>query len=97
MNNNELYHYGTPGMKWGRRKGTQERNTSSKAKTKSKSNGKVVFTLPARPKLSKGKKIAIGTAAAGVALASIGTMLASKTVRDHRIASIVAKTFRENM
>ena len=93
--NNELYHYGTPGMKWGRRKGTQERNTSSKVKTKS--NGKVVLTLPARPKLSKGKKIAIGTAAAGVALAAIGTMLASKTIRDNRIASIVAKTFRENM
>lgn len=85
---NELYHYGVPGMKWGRKKSKQY-DKSPKLKTYSQSKTK--------SKLSKGKKIAIGSAAAATALAGIGATLASKQIRNRITASFIAKTLRESM
>ena len=88
MNNDELYHYGVPGMKW-RRKKSKQYDTSPKIKKDSQSKTK--------PKLSKGKKIAIGTTAAAAALTAIGSMLVSKPVQNRIKAHTVIKALRENM
>lgn len=83
MNNNELYHYGIPGMRWGNRRGKTS-NTSSKSKPKTK--------------LSKGQKIAIGATAAGAALAGIGvTLVTSTKIRDRVMISGVVKGLIENL
>lgn len=83
MNNDELYHYGIPGMRWGNRRG-KTNNALSKSKPKTK--------------LSKGKKIAIGATAAGAALAGMGLMLATSTkVRDRVMISGVVKGLLENI
>lgn len=60
MNNDELYHFGIKGMRWGRRKAKQQTiDTPSESK----------------PKTILGKKTMIGTAAAGVGAAAIGAGL----------------------
>lgn len=41
MYNNELYHYGVKGMKWGRRKNTKGNPTTSARKKKRKSSKKI--------------------------------------------------------
>lgn len=90
--NNELYHYGIPGMRWGNRRGKSNK-TLSKSKSKTKSD-----TKNAKIKLSKGKKIAIGATAAGAALAGIGvTFVASMKIRDRVTMSGVVKGLLENL
>lgn len=100
MNNTqELYHYGTPGMKWGRRRAKQQYNILSKSKIGSKKSTELKTSSKhkSKPKLSKGAKIAIGTTATAAALAGIGAMLTSKTVQNRFLASLTAKALRENM
>ena len=99
--NDELYHYGTPGMKWGVRKSNKSRsvssNTRGKKASRTSSNTKPKIEVKQKRKLSKSAKIAIGATAATAALAGIGAMLASKTVGNKVLAAITARALGENM
>lgn len=77
--NNEIYHYGVPGMKWGKRKSVTTTRKQSK------------------PKLSKGKKIAIGVTAASATLAVIGAKPISKFAGNVRAGFAVSKALMANM
>lgn len=93
--NNELYHYGVPGMKWGQKRGRQKiskTNLKNKTKNKSENNN----TKP-KTKMSKGKKIAIGSAVTAVALVGVGKLLTSKVVQDKYMLIKAGKALVENM
>lgn len=81
MNNNELYHYGVPGMRWGRRKGPtvngQNVRVSKKqtATQKPKKQPKQEQPQESEPAPSKSKK---GWLIAGAVLAVIGTVVIAK-------------------
>ena len=81
MGNNELYHYGVPGMRWGTRKGKQKQSTTSKPKTK----------------LSKAKKVAIGSAAVGASLLAIGAMLRTEVAQKRYNAFVLGKAIVDAM
>ncbi len=108
-NKNELYHFGVPGMRWGRRKGLTRQNASnykgrgltvSQAsrqanidKAKSKGRG-----------ISKGKTYAdravkskirtAGIATASVAtVAAVGSVVASRIIRKKAMANTVLGIF----
>lgn len=92
---NELYHYGVPGMRWGRRRGGQKisiTNLKNKTKNKSEKNN----TKP-KPKMSKGKKIAIGSAVTAVALAGVGKLLTSRVVQDKYMLLKAGRALVENL
>lgn len=55
----ELYHFGIPGMRWGKRKNAQNMDTSAGSGTS------------AKPRLSTGKKVAIGVAATGAGVLAV--------------------------
>ena len=91
MNNDELYHYGVPGMRWGKRK------TRSTLKTGTTKTKKEAAKNKQKPKLSVGKKVAIGSAVTGVALAGIGTMLAKDAIRDRYLLMQYGKALADNL
>lgn len=86
--NDELYHYGVPGMKWGVKKTASKTSSSYKSRS---------TETKQKPKLSKKAKIAIGATAAGVALAGIGTVLAKDVIQKAYITGVLAKAFRDAM
>ena len=72
MNNDELKHYGVPGMKWGHRKGTSgSSQTDNSGKTKKNTTKK-------SKKMSTGKKVATGL------LAAYGTYLAVDFIKNRK-------------
>ena len=81
-NDNELYHYGVPGMRWGHRKKQTRTNNKSKKPKK---------------KMSLGKKIAIGSAVTGVALVGIGKVLSSDMMQEKYRLIMSGKAVTENM
>lgn len=94
MNKNELYHYGVPGMRWGRRRATRSRHGS---KTSAKPKEEKLTLKKTKKKMSAGKKIAIGGAVAGVTLAGIGTMLSANALRKRHLGFGLTKAFLDNM
>lgn len=92
MDNNELYHYGVPGMRWGTRRNKQNHVTTSKTKTKSRTG-----TTKVKPKLSKAKKIAIGSAAVGTGLLAIGAMLRTEVAQKRYNAFVLGKAIVDAM
>ena len=89
-NTKELYHYGIPGMRWGKRRTKQDYNISSK--NKYNTNTKNTKITKSRQKLSTGKKIAIGSAAVGVGLLSIGAMLRTEVAQKRYSAFVLGKS-----
>ena len=65
QNTDELYHHGVLGMHWGHRKARETSNGIRTEKAKTSNN-----TKKQKKKLTKGQKIAIGTAAVAAALAA---------------------------
>lgn len=75
MTENELYHFGVKGMKWGVRRNRSFSTGNSKKASSNKSE--------AQARREKIKKAAIiGTAAVGTALAAYGTYKASKYLKE---------------
>lgn len=75
MTDNELYHYGVKGMKWGVRRNRSLSKGSPKKASSNKSE--------AQARREKIKKAAIiGTAVVGTALAAYGTYKASKYLKE---------------
>ena len=93
MNNNELYHYGVPGMRWGQRRATTKVDKTS-SKTKRKSETK---TEKPKKKLSKGAKIAIGSAVTAATLVGVGKLLTSDVVREKYLLLNAGKALAENL
>ena len=102
MENNELYHHGVPGMKWGHRKSTpktsldvaranyksdkKQYNKSFHKNEKAKAKAKAKETT----KNDKVKKaVAIGSAAAVSMLAAYGTYKVSEFVKDRNNAKAI--------
>ena len=66
MDMNELYHYGVPGMRWGKRRSHNKTSTSSKQSRKSK------FT-------AVGKTVA-ATTLAGIGMMAVGKIVKDKYI-----------------
>ena len=73
-NEQELYHWGVKGMKWGvrrARKQTGDNVKSAGGKSKSKTMGMKMKELASNPKVKKGAKIAAGVLVGGLAAAAL--------------------------
>lgn len=92
MNNDELYHYGVPGMRWGHRKAV---NTTSNAGKRNKNKTDDVSSKKKR--VSKKTKIVIGSTITVAALAGVGTMLFSDAIAEKARTLTVGKTMIDNM
>lgn len=78
--NNELYHHGVKGMKWGVRKNQKHTGRTDNANQKSKIDNK---RRSRSTKMSTKKKVAIATSVAvGVALSAYGAYKVSKAIKD---------------
>lgn len=100
-NTQELYHYGIPGMRWGRKRGKQDYATLSKSRTKTKNKSETKAEtktkIKAKPKLSKGKKVAIGTTVAAATLAGIGALAAKDTIGRNARVLMIARAAAKNL
>lgn len=89
--NNELYHYGVPGMRWGHRKSTNSTANNKRVNRKSDDY------QPKKKRVSKKAKIIVGSTVAVAALAGIGTMLLSDTAADKARTVSIGKAMVDNM
>ena len=91
MNNNVLYHYGVPGMRWGVRRANVTGVSTPKHKKRHNTNDNPHKSNTPKNKLSKSKKIAIGSAITITALAGVGTMLAKDAIEKRVNTLLVGK------
>ena len=103
MNNNELYHYGVLGMKWGRRKTRSINKISKKSNSKNKKQKETKTFYSEKKKAATMIAIGAGSVAASLALSKIssytynnfknnGTPLHAKIVNGSHIASEALST-----
>ena len=92
MKNNELYHYGVLGMRWGRRKAANEISTISKHDKK-----KTETTTPKKKGVSKKTKVVIGSSVTAAALAGIGVMLTRDATAEKIRTLTIGKAMVDNM
>lgn len=75
----ELYHYGVPGMKWGKRKVRYESSSNAKGGKNTKPQGDAERQAQRKARIKKAA--VIGAAAAGTALAAYGAYKLNKYVK----------------
>lgn len=90
MTTDELYHYGVPGMKWGKRKAVPAASTTKTGQNRAQADRNSPEAKAAR--IAKAKKVAkIGAAVAGTALAAYGTYKLAKYVQGKRQQAAMQK------
>ena len=99
MNNNELYHYGVPGMRWGQRKqypvqgqhpGTKKQQTTTSKPRPKKQQTKPKQQAPKKQEQQQAtpqqsSRFKKGLIAAGVALAIIGTFVIARKMGQNSV------------
>ena len=84
---NELYHYGVPGMRWGKRKALPQVQTKVSRTPQKNQNSNIQDQKAARQAKVK-KAIKIGAAVAGTALAVYGAKKVHDMLRDKKTAKM---------